>query len=146
MRNVIAVVMVVLTLMLAACAPLSTKVFVVQVSPYSIEYTPGQIHDYLRARGFQRVKFRDIDSGIIVYEKRSAETDEQHFRLKSNPQIEVVVRLEKIRYTFGKSDPRVIVYFNEHGRNTMSTAAAQEYDRLFEEVVERVGTERVKVW
>ena len=146
MRNVIAVVMVVLTLMLAACAPLSTKVFVVQVSPYSIEYTPGQIHDYLRARGFQRVKFRDIDSGIIVYEKRSAETDEQHFRLKSNPQIEVVVRLEKIRYTFGESDPRVIVYFNEHGRNTMSTAAAQEYDRLFEEVVERVGTERVKVW
>ena len=146
MRNVIAVIMVVLTLMLAACAPLSTKVFVVQVSPYSIEYTPGQIHDYLRARGFQRVKFRDIDSGIIVYEKRSAETDEQHFRLKSNPQIEVVVRLEKIRYTFGKSDPRVIVYFNEHGRNTMSTAAAQEYDRLFEEVVERVGTERVKVW
>ena len=146
MRNVIAVIMVVLTLMLAACAPLSTKVFVVQVSPYSIEYTPGQIHDYLRARGFQRVKFRDIDSGIIVYEKRSAETDEQHFRLKSNPQIEVVVRLEKIRYTFGESDPRVIVYFNEHGRNTMSTAAAQEYDRLFEEVVERVGTERVKVW
>jgi hypothetical protein len=146
MRNVIAVFTVVLTLMLAACAPLSTKVFVVEVSPYSIEYTPGQIHDYLRARGFQRVKFRDIDSGIIVYEKRSAETDEQHFRLKSNPQIEVVIRLEKIRHTFGESEPRVIVYFNEHGRNTMSTAAAQEYDRLFEEVVERVGTERVKVW
>ena len=146
MRNVIAVFTVVLTLMLAACAPLSTKVFVVQVSPYSMEYTPGQIHDYLRARGFQRVKFRDIDSGIIVYEKRSAETDEQHFRLKSNPQIEVVIRLEKIRHTFGKSEPRVIVYFNEHGRNTMSTAAAQEYDRLFEEVVERVGTQRVKVW
>ena len=146
MRNVIAVFTVVLTLMLAACAPLSTKVFVVQVSPYSMEYTPGQIHDYLRARGFQRVKFRDVDSGIIVYEKRSAETDEQHFRLKSNPEIEVVVRLEKIRHTFGKSEPRVIVYFNEHGRNTMSTAAAQEYDRLFEEVVERVGTERVKVW
>jgi len=146
MRNVIAVFTVVLTLMLAACAPLSTKVFVVQVSPYSMEYTPGQIHDYLRARGFQRVKFRDIDSGIIVYEKRSAEADEQHFRLKSNPQIEVVIRLEKIRHTFGKSEPRVIVYFNEHGRNTMSTAAAQEYDRLFEEVVERVGTQRVKVW
>ncbi len=146
MRYVIAVVIVVLTLALAACAARATKTFVVQVSPYSMEYTPGQIHDYLRVRGFQRVKFQDSDSGLVLYEKRSAEADEQHFRLKSNPQIEVVVRLEKIRHTFGKSEPRVIIWFNEDGRSSLSTAAAQEYDRLFEEVVERVGTERVKVW
>jgi hypothetical protein len=146
MRKVLAVVVVVLMLFLVACAARATKVFVVEVSPYSMEYTPGQIHDYLRNRGFQRVKFRDTDSGIIVYEKRSAEADEQHFRLKSYPQIEVVVRLEKIRHTFGKSEPRVIVYFNEDGRSSMSDAAAQEYDRLFEEVVARVGVDRVEVW
>ena len=146
MRKVLAVVVVVLMLFLIACAARATKVFVVEVSPYSMEYTPGQIHDYLRNRGFQRVKFRDTDSGIIVYEKRSAEADEQHFRLKSYPQIEVVVRLEKIRHTFGKSEPRVIVYFNEDGRSSMSDAAAQEYDRLFEEVVARVGVDRVEVW
>ena len=146
MRKVLAVVVVVLMLFLVACAARATKVFVVEVSPYSMEYTPGQIHDYLRNRGFQRVKFRDADSGIIVYEKRSAEADEQHFRLKSYPQIEVVVRLEKIRHTFGKSEPRVIVYFNEDGRSSMSDAAAQEYDRLFEEVVARVGVDRVEVW
>ena len=146
MRHVIAVIIVVLTLALAACAARATRTFVVQVSPYSMEYTPGQIHDYLRARGFQRVKFQDFDSGLVLYEKRSAEADEQHFRLKSNPQIEVVVRLEKIRHTFGKSEPRVIVWFHEDGRNSLSTAAAQEYDRMFEEVVARVGAERVKVW
>ena len=146
MRQVLAVVVVVLMLFLVACAARATKVFVVEVSPYSMEYTPGQIHDYLRNRGFQRVKFRDADSGITVYEKRSAEADEQHFRLKSYPQIEVVVRLEKIRHTFVKSEPRVIVYFNEDGRSSMSNAAAQEYDRLFEEVVARVGVDRVEVW
>ena len=145
-RSVITVIIVVLSLVLVACAPRATKIFVVEVSPYSIEYTPRQIHDYLRVRGFQRVKFRDADSGIIVYEKRSAEADEQHFRLKTYPQIEVVVRLEKIRHTFGKSEPRVIVYFNEDGRNSMSVTAAREYDRLFEEVVARVGVERVQVW
>ena len=145
-RSVITVIIVVLSLVLVACAPRATKIFVVEVSPYSIEYTPRQIHDYLRVRGFQRVKFRDAESGIIVYERRSAEADEQHFRLKTYPQIEVVVRLEKIRHTFGKSDPRVIVYFNEDGRNSMSVTAAQEYDRLFEEVVARVGVERVQVW
>jgi len=146
MRNMIAVTIVVLTLVLAACAARATKTFTVQVSPYSMEYTPGQIHDYLRVRGFQRVKFRDIDSGLIVYEKRSAEADEQHFRLKTYPEIEVVVRLEKIRHTFGKSEPRVIVWFNEDGRDSLSTVAAQEYDRLFEEVIERVGADRVEVW
>ena len=146
MRKVIAGIIVVLMLVLAACATRATKAFTVSVSPYSIQYTPGQIQDYLRARGFKRVKFHDDDSGIVVYQKYSAEADEQHFRLKTYPQIEVVVRLEKIRHTFKKSDPRVIVWFHEDGRNSMSTFAAQEYKRLLEDIVERVGADRVNVW
>ena len=146
MRKVIAGIIVVLMLVLAACATRATKTFTVAVSPYSLQYTPGQIHDYLRSRGFKRVKFLDSDSGIIVYQKYSAEADEQHFRLKTHPQIEVVVRLEKIRHTFEKSGPRVIVWFHEDGRNEFSTFAAAEYERMLEDVVERVGADRVKVW
>ena len=146
MRKVIAGIIVVLMLALAACATRATKAFTVEVSPYSMQYTPGQIHDYLRARGFKRVKFRDNDSGIIVYEKRSGDADEQHFRLKTYPQIEVIVRLEKVRRTFKKTEPRVIVWFNEDGRNSLSAFARGEYDRLLEEVVERVGSDRVEVW
>lgn len=146
MRQVIIGTIVVIMLVLAACATRATKTFTVAVSPYSIQYTPGQIHDYLRARGFKRVQFEDYDSGIKVYEKRSAETDEQRFRLVTYPQIEVRVRLEKIRHTFEKSDPRVIVWFIEDGRNNFSTLAREEYERLLEEVIERVGANRVKVW
>ena len=146
MRKVIAGIIVVLMLVLAACATRATRTFTVEVSPYSIQYTPGQIHDYLRARGFKRVRFHDYESGNIVYEKRSAETEEQRFRLKTYPQIEVIVRLEKIRKTFGKAGPRVIVWFNEDGRNSLSQFAQKEYDRLLEELVERVGADRVKVW
>jgi hypothetical protein len=146
MRKVITGIVVVLMLVLAACATRATKTFSVTVSPYSMQYTPGQINDYLRVRGYQRVKFKDDDSGIIVYQKYSAETDEQHFRLKTHPQIEVVVRLEKIRYTFGKSEPRVIVWFNEDGRDSLSEFARAEYDRLLESVIERVGANRVDVW
>jgi hypothetical protein len=146
MRKVIACIIVVLMLALAACATRATKTFTVAVSPYSIQYTPGQIYDYLSARGFKRVQFRDFDSGVIVYQKYSAEANEQHFRLKTHPQIEVVVRLEKIRHTFEKSDPRVIVWFHEDGRNTFSTFAAAEYDRMLEDIIERVGSDRVKVW
>ena len=146
MRSVIAGIIVVLMLVLAACATRATKAFTVSVSSYSMEYTPGQIHDYLRERGFQRVKFEDWDSGIVVYEKRSAEMDEQHFRLKTYPQIEVVVRLEKIRNTFTKSEPRVIVWFREDGRDSFSDFAEEEYKRMLDEIVERVGSERVEVW
>ena len=146
MRKVIAGIIVVLMLVLTACATRATKTFTVEVSPYSLQYTPGQIHDHLRNRGFKRVKFQDYDSGIIVYEKRSAEADEQRFRLKTYPQIEVVVRLEKIRRTFKKSGPRVIVWFNEDGRNSLSEFAQGEYDRLLAEIIERVGKDRVKVW
>ncbi len=146
MRKVIAGIIVVLMLVLAACATRATKTFTVAVSPYSMQYTPGQIYDYLSARGFKRVKFRDFDSGIVVYQKYSAEVDEQHFRLKTHPQIEVVVRLEKIRRTFKKSGPLVIVWFHEDGRNDFSTFAAAEYDRMLADVVERVGADRVKVW
>jgi len=146
MRSVIAGIIVVLMLVLAACATRATKAFTVSVSSYSMEYTPGQIHDYLRERGFQRVKFEDWDSGIVVYEKRSAEMDEQHFRLKTYPQIEVVVRLEKIRNTFTKSEHRVIVWFREDGRDSFSDFAEEEYKRMLDEIVERVGSQRVEVW
>lgn len=146
MRKVIAGIVVVVMLVLVACATRATKTFTVEVSRYSMEYTPGQIHDYLRAHGFQRVKFEDFDSGITVYEKRSAEADEQRFRLKSYPQIEVIVRLEKIRYTFEKSEPRVIVWFNEDGRDSLSETGREEYERLLKDIVERVGADRVNVW
>jgi hypothetical protein len=146
MRKVIAGIIVLLMFGLAACATRATKAFTVGVSPYSMEYTPGQIHDYLRSHGFQRAKFQDFDSGITVYEKRSAESDEQHFRLISYPQIEVIVRLEKIRYTFGESGPRVIVWFNEDGRDTLSDVGQEEYKRLLEDVVARVGADRVEIW
>jgi hypothetical protein len=146
MRTVIAGIVVVLIVTLAACATRATRTFTVAVSPYSMQYTPGQIHDYLRARGFRRVKFQDYDSGLIVYEKRSAETDEQRFRLMTRPQIEVTVRLEKIRYTFGESGPRVIVWFREDDRSTFSKFAQEEFDRLLDEVIERVGSDRVDVW
>jgi len=146
MRNVTAGIVVVLILILAACATRATKTFSVTVSRISMEYTPGQIHDYLRARGYQRVRFEDFDSGIVVYEKRSAESDEQHFRLKSYPQIEVIVKLEKIRYTFGKSEPRVIIWFIEEGRNSLSKTGNEEYEKLLEGIVERVGKDRVDVW
>lgn len=136
----------VLTLALGACATRATKAFTVSVSPYSMEYTPGQIHDYLRARGFQRVQFEDWDSGIDVYAKRNAEMDEQHFRLKPYPQIEVVVRLEKVRHTFEKSGPRVIVWFNEDGRSSLSTVGQEEYDRLLQEITNLVGPDRIELW
>ena len=146
MRKLIAGIIVMLVLILAACAPRATKTFTVSVSPYSMEFTPGQIHDYLRSQGFQRVKFQDFESGITVYEKRSAEADEQHFRLKSDPKIEVIVRLEKIRFTFGESQPRVIVWFHQDDRDSLSPQAQKEYDRLLQAVTERVGADRVKVW
>ena len=146
MRSVIAVIIVVLMLVLAACATRAQKAFTVSVSPYSLEYTPGQIHDYLRNRNFQRVQFEDYDSGIVVFEKRTGDIDEQHFRLKTYPQLEVIVRLEKIGRTFGKSGPRVIVWFREDDRNTLSEFAEEEYKRLLDELIEQVGSDRVEVW
>ena len=146
MRNVVAGIVVVLILAQAACATRATKAFTVTVSPYSLEYTPGQIHDYLRVRGFVRVKFQDYESGLIVYEKRNSEIDEQHFRLRTHPQIQVIVRLEKNRRGFGDTSPRVIVWFNEDDRSSFSAFAEGEYERLIDEVRERVGADRVKVW
>lgn len=146
MRYLTAVVVVGIVVAVAGCAARATKAFTVDVSPYSVEYTPGQIHNYLRGRGFQRVQFEDWDSGIMVYEKRNGDIDEQHFRLKTYPQIEVVVRLEKNRHTFEKSNPRVIVWFKEDDRDTLSQFADEEYERLLDAVIERVGADRVEVW
>lgn len=146
MRHLAAVVAVVIVVALAGCATRATKAFTVEVSRYSVEYTPGQIHDYLRARGFQRVQFQAWDSGVMVYEMRNSDINEQHFRMTSHPEIEVIVRLEMRRHTWEKSDPRVIVWFREEGRNTLSPFAADEYRRLLDEVIERVGSDRVEVW
>jgi hypothetical protein len=147
MRNLIAVAMVVLTLLLVACATRATKTFVVEVSRIGIEYTPGQVREYLENRGFQRVRFKNFSTDdLTVYERRDSDSSEQHFRWKAHPQIGVVVRLEKNRRTFGNPEPRLIVYFNEDGRGSLSELAAQEYDQLFRDIVERVGAEKVKVW
>ena len=145
-RTIVIAATLALAMVVAGCATRATKAFTVAVSPLSMQYTPGQIHDYLRARGFRRVQFEDWDSGIMVYEKRTGDIDEQHFRLETHPSIEVIVRLEKRRHTFEKSSPRVIVWFREDGRNTLSKFAAEEYKRLLDEVVERVGSDRVEVW
>lgn len=146
MRSVIVCVVTVIMLGLTACSSNPTKAFAVDVSSYSMEYTPGQIHDYLRARGFQRVKFHDYDSGIVIYEKRSAEIDEQHFRLRTHPKILVIVRLEKKRYTFEKASPRVIVWFSETDSKNFSEFALAEYKLLLDEVTEMVGADRVEQW
>lgn len=146
MRTLIVGTIVVLIVALSACSSMATKAFTVDVSPYSMEQTPGMIHNYLRARGFQRVKFQDYESGLVVYEKRNSEIDEQRFVLKSHPRIRVIVRLEKVRHTFEKSNPRVIVWFSEKGTKNLSDFALAEYKRLLDEVIERVGTDRVKVW
>ena len=141
-----AVIVLALALALGACATRATKAFSVSVSSYSIEYTPGQIHDYLRSRGFQRVQFEDWDSGIKVYEKRNAAMNEQHFRLKSYPKLEVIVRLEKIRHGFGDTGPRVIVWFRDDDSSNFSPIAQEEYDRLIEEVTNLVGPDRIEIW
>lgn len=146
MRSLATAVVLVLVLVLAGCAARASKAFVVEVSPYSMQYTPGQVHDYLRVRGFQRVQFEDWDSGIMVYEKRTGDIDEQRFRLKTYPQILVIVRLEKKRHTFEKTSPRVIVWLSEDGRKGLSEFAEEEYARLLDEVTERVGSDRVKEW
>ena len=146
MRKFIAVVIVVFTLVLVACASRATRTFSVEVSTYSMEYTPTQVQNYLRDHGFQRVKFRDFNMDYSVYEKRNAAGNEQHFRFKAYPRIGVIVRFEKIRSTFGKSGPRLVVVFNEDDRNSMSEVAQRESDRLLESVVARVGADRVKVW
>lgn len=146
MRHLISAVVVVLVLALAGCATRATKAFTVDVSPYSMQYTPGQIYDYLRVRGFQRVQFEDWDSGIMVYEKRNGDIDEQRFRLKTYPQILVIVRLEKKRNTFEKASPRVIVWLSEDNRKGLSEFAEEEYARLLDEVTNRVGSDRVREW
>lgn len=131
-------------LVIAACATRASKVFTVDVDPISMQYTPGQIREFLRERGFSRVKFRVYTSGIIVYERRTLEVDEQRFRLESAEEIEVIVLLEKIRRTFGDSGPRLVVRFNEDGRSSLSELAQTEYEVLLKQVVERVGPDRVK--
>ncbi len=134
------------TLVLATSALSATRTLSVRVSPVGMEYTPKQVRRFLQDRGFERVKFKDFDSGINVYEKRSSAGSEQRFRFTAYPRIWVVVRFEKKSNTFGKSTPRLLVLFNEDGRGTLSKIALQEYERLLKDVIARVGADRVKVY
>ncbi len=146
MRNVIAATIMMFTLVLATSALSATRTLSVQVSPIGMEYTPRQVHSFLRDRGFERVKFQDYDSGISVYEKRSSGGSEQRFRFTAYPQIRVVVRFEKKSNFFGKPTPRLLVMFIEDGRGSLSKIAVQEYERLLKDVIARVGADRVKVY
>jgi hypothetical protein len=136
--------MVMLMLAPSACATSASRTFKVYVDQHRIAYTPGQIRDFLRDRGFRRVRFKDKTNDRMVYEKRAVGSSEQHFRLETAQQIEVIVRLESIKYTFGDSKPRVIVKFMEDGATSLSATAREEYDRLLARVIERVGADRVK--
>jgi len=132
-----------LMLILGACATDASRTFDFEVSPLSLEYTPGQLNDFLTERGFERVRFSLGVNRPFVLEVRGAETDEQRFRLKSAPQIELIVRLEKVRRTFGSSYPRVVVKFIENGRSSFSEMGHRHYQALLAQVVERVGADRV---
>lgn len=137
-------IMVMLMLVLSACATSASRTFKVEVDQHSIQYTPGQIRDFLRDRGFRRVRFKDKTNDRMVYEKRTAGSSEQHFRLETAQQMEVIVRLDSTKYTFGDSKPRVIVKFIEDGATSLSATAREEYEHLLARVVERVGADRVK--
>ncbi len=144
MNKVFVGTMVMLTLVLSACATSASRTFKVEVDQHSMQYTPAQIRDFLRDRGFKRVRFKDHTNNRMVSEKRTAGSSEQHFRLETAQQIEVIVRLESVKYTFGDSKPRVTVKFIEDGATSLSATAREEYDRLLARVIERVGADRVK--
>ena len=113
LRKPAAIILVILTLALSACAINASRTFVVKVSPISAQYTPVQIREFLTSRGWERVAFeRTVDSRTTaVLERRDAQMSEQHFILTSAPQFEVIARLEKFRRLFASSDPRVVVIF-----------------------------------
>lgn len=150
MRVVLSITLVIALAAVGACATQASRGFTVQVDRHSIQYTPQQIRRFLRDRGYQRVRFRTHfgsgsgSSNNLVSEKRSAEVDEQRFRLSTAREIQVAVRLEKIRRTFGDSEPRVVVRFSEDGRSSLSAQAQREYDELLAQVIERVGEQRVR--
>ncbi len=148
MKTVQSVVLVAALAALGACATQASRGFSVQVDRHSMQYTPGQIHQFLRERGYERVRFRTDFGGSgasdnLVSARRTAEVEEQRFRLSSAREIQVAVRLEKIRRTFGNSEPRVLVRFSEDGRGSLSPRAQREYDALLAQVIERVGEDRV---
>ena len=135
-----------LMLMLNACATNASRTFTVDVSPISMQYTPRLIHDFFDERGYQRVAFERSDDSrtSFVLEVRTATIDEQRFRLKSAPQIEVIARLEKFKRMFDKSNARVVVQFIENGRSSLSEMGKQHYERLLAQVAERLGAGAVR--
>jgi hypothetical protein len=144
MRKLLAGTTAILMLVLSACATHASRTFTVEADQHSMQYTSGQIREFLIERGFRRVRFKAFDNQVVVYEKRTAETNEQRFRFEAAPQIEVVIRVEKIRHTFVESKPRIVVIFKENNSSSLSEIAREEYDRLLGQVVEQAGANRVK--
>lgn len=122
---------------LAACATVATKRVDVRASPISTQYTSEQIRTFLRERGYERVKFRDLDSGIVVLEKRTSEMEELHFRSVEQPRFYIRTRFDKREYV-------IRVRFEELGHRTFTDEARAEFDRLLAGVIERVGADDVR--
>ena len=141
MRNVSTPSLLILALLLGACSTNASKTFVVEVSPISTQYTPRQIRDFLQDKGYERVPFeREDDSRTTsVMQIRDAEKDEQHFVLKSAPQIEVIARLEKVRRLLRNNNPQVVIIFIENGSSSFSPQAQREYELLRTQIAQRVG-------
>lgn len=131
----------ILALLLGACSTNASKTFVVEVSPISTQYTPRQIRDFLQDKGYERVPFeREDDSRTTsVMQIRDAEKDEQHFVLKSAPQIEVIARLEKVRRLLRNNNPQVVIIFIENGSSSFSPLAQREYELLRTQIANRIG-------
>jgi len=141
MRIVSTAVIVLLALTLGACSSNASRTFVVEVSPIGAEYTPRQIRDFLKAHGYERVPFERSDDSrtTSVLEVRTAQFDEQHFILTSAPQIELIVRLEKVKRLFRNSNPLVVVIFIENGSSSLSPMAQRHYELLRVQIAERIG-------
>jgi hypothetical protein len=133
-----------LMLILSACATNASKSFTVDVSPIAIQYTPGQIHDFLTERGFEPVYFLPVGGLSAVLVHRDSELNEQHYKIKSAPQMEVIVRLETYKEWLSKSGPRVVVQFVENGRASLSQISLQHYKQLLAQVIKLVGPKAVR--
>jgi len=127
----------VLALQLAACTSVATKRVKVRASPISIHYTSHQIRTFLSDQGYERVKFRDLDSGIVVLEKRNSDFEELHFRSVEQPRFYIRTKLDK-------RENVIRVQFQELGQRAFSDEARAEFDRLLAGVIERVGEEDVR--
>ena len=144
LRKPAATMLVILALTLSACAINASRTFIVKVSPISAQYTPGQIREFLTARGWERVAFeRAVDSRTTtVLERRDGQVSEQRFILTSAPQFRVIARFEKkVRRLFMNSDPRVVVIFIENGSSSLSATGERHYELLRTQIAKRLSGE-----